>query len=257
MASPQPEDGYTRIANELIEALVRFRIPGQELRVVLAIARKTYGYGKKQDTISYGQIAQMTDIPRPKVIKHVKSLVSKKVLGSTHQGTRKPLTLWINKDYETWLPSPLKGTSPHQGTIASPHQGTKTSPHQGTHKRKKENLQKKRATFDFPDWLDKDLWRDFREHRRKLRKPMTDRAEALLVERLAKYKEEGYNPTNLLKTAIERGWLTVYKPKDRNGTPIPPQAQMVHCPGCHQEPSLERVRAEGGKCPACGRRLEI
>lgn len=144
MASPQTENGYTRIANELLEALIKKRVPGQELRIVLAVARKTYGFGKKLDMISYGQIAELTNIPRARVIEHVKNLVSKRVLGhSPNNETRKPGTIWINKDFDKWKPSPKKGTSPKEGTIASPNNGTTSSPNNGTHKRKKENLQKK------------------------------------------------------------------------------------------------------------------
>jgi len=33
MASPQLENGYTRIANELMEALARIRIPGEARQV--------------------------------------------------------------------------------------------------------------------------------------------------------------------------------------------------------------------------------
>lgn len=143
MASPQCEDGYTRFANELLEQLVAFRIPGQELRIVLFVARKTYGFGKKTDQISYGQISKATSIPRARVIEHVKSLVSKMILGSLNNGTRQPLTLWINKNYEQWKPSPKKGTSLNYETNPSPIYGNKTSPNNGTHKRKKENKQKK------------------------------------------------------------------------------------------------------------------
>lgn len=134
MASPQLENGYVKLANELLDALIFLRLPGQELRVVLAVMRKTYGFNKKSDIISYGQISKMTDIPRPKVIRHIKSLVSKRVLGSSHNGTRQPLTFWINKNYDEWRPGPLKGTSPQEGTTSSPQEGTTPSPHQGTHK---------------------------------------------------------------------------------------------------------------------------
>ncbi|WP_084288457.1 replication protein [Desulfovermiculus halophilus] len=58
MASPQCENGYTRLANELLEALARTRLAGQEYQAVLAIVRKTYGFGKKSDKISYGQLSK-------------------------------------------------------------------------------------------------------------------------------------------------------------------------------------------------------
>ena len=142
MASPQIENGYTKIANELFEALIGMRIPGQEMRVVMAIIRKTYGYNKIKDVISYGQISKLTNIPRVKVIVHVKSLIAKNILHSSYNGTRKPLTMWINKNYAVWVDSPKKDTSPKEGTTDSPNKGNKPSPNKGTHKRKKEIITK-------------------------------------------------------------------------------------------------------------------
>jgi phage replication O-like protein O len=142
MESPQLENGYTRFANEWFERLLSLRLPGQEIRIVLAVIRKTYGYGKKKDNISYGQLAKITNIPRPRVIQHVKSLVSKKVLGSLNNGTREPLTIWFNKHYSQWKPSPKKETSPNKETIDSLNKETKSSLNKETHKRKKEIITK-------------------------------------------------------------------------------------------------------------------
>ena len=47
-ASPQLEDGYTRIANELIEALMRTNLSAYQSRVLWAIWRKTYGFNKRK-----------------------------------------------------------------------------------------------------------------------------------------------------------------------------------------------------------------
>ena len=49
---PQLENGYTKIANELLEAIAAIRIPGEAMQVLLVIIRKTYGYCKKKDAIS-------------------------------------------------------------------------------------------------------------------------------------------------------------------------------------------------------------
>ena len=207
MASPQCENGYTKIANELLEAMIRTRIPGQEMRVMLAVLRFTYGYGKKQDQISYGQIAKMTEIPRVRVIEHVKSLVSKKGLGSLNNGTRKPLTMWINKDFEQWQPSPMKETSPNHGTKPSPNHGNRSSPNHGTLQRKKEI--RKKYNIRLPEFIPASLWKDFKEHRSKIRKPMTPKAEEIMVKKLTKFQAQGYDPVELLETMIEKGWQSI------------------------------------------------
>lgn len=213
MASPQCENGFTKIANELFEAIIRTRLPGQELRIMLAVLRLTYGFGKKEDRISYGQLSKITNIPRSRVIEHVKSLVSKKGLGSLNHGTRQPLTFWINKDFEQWQPSPPKETSPNHETIPSPNHVSNLVPiTRPTKERKKE--EKEIIPIILPEWMEKDLWTDFQEHRKKLRKPMTGKAEEMIIKKLEWLKDKGYNPRHCLLTAIERGWLSVFEPKE-------------------------------------------
>lgn len=46
------DDGYTRIANELLEAVMAADLTARQLKVVLAVIRKTYGFGKKFDRIT-------------------------------------------------------------------------------------------------------------------------------------------------------------------------------------------------------------
>lgn len=49
--APQVEDGYTRIANELFDAILGAQFTAREMSVLMAIIRKTYGFNKKVDDI--------------------------------------------------------------------------------------------------------------------------------------------------------------------------------------------------------------
>lgn len=102
MASPQCENGFLRLANELVDAFAKTRLAGQEYQVVWAVIRKTYGFGKKSDKISYGQLSAMTGLDRRRVFKIVKDLSKKKVLTITNNGDRRPVTICINKNYDQW-----------------------------------------------------------------------------------------------------------------------------------------------------------
>ena len=46
------DDGYTRIANELLEAVMLAGLTQHQLLVFLAVMRKTYGFNKKLDWVS-------------------------------------------------------------------------------------------------------------------------------------------------------------------------------------------------------------
>lgn len=55
----QLEDGFTRIANELLDAAMASGLSETELCVLLAVWRKTYGFSKKMDWISNEQLEEM------------------------------------------------------------------------------------------------------------------------------------------------------------------------------------------------------
>jgi phage replication O-like protein O len=103
---PQCEDGYTKIANELLEALCRIRIPGESMQIFLVIIRKTYGYGKKMDRISLSQFVAATGMKKPNVCRSLKQLetlgviqIDKVVIQNDNTSF---VTYRINKLYETW-----------------------------------------------------------------------------------------------------------------------------------------------------------
>lgn len=96
MASPQVENGFTRIANELLEVVVRAPLDGRELRLVLFVLRKTYGFGKKEDYISLSQFTLHTRIDRSSVCKIIKKLVAYRTL------VKKGSIYAINKNYDEW-----------------------------------------------------------------------------------------------------------------------------------------------------------
>jgi len=99
--NPQLENGYTQIANELIEALARFNLSPYESRLLWYIARKTYGYQKKTDAISLGQFALGTGIPVSNVIRTLKKLESRHFI--TKSKDFYVCEYGINKHYDQWL----------------------------------------------------------------------------------------------------------------------------------------------------------
>ena len=47
MASPQKENGYTTIANELLEAIYGRKFSASQIKILLIILRFTYGFNRK------------------------------------------------------------------------------------------------------------------------------------------------------------------------------------------------------------------
>ena len=104
MANPQKENGYIAIATELYEAMISFRIPGECEQVVKAIFRKTYGYNKKEDSISNSQFVEMTKLDKSNISRSLVKLIKNKVVVKTDNKKRTGNVYKINKDYQEWIP---------------------------------------------------------------------------------------------------------------------------------------------------------
>ncbi|WIF73795.1 replication protein [Proteus vulgaris] len=93
------DDGYTRIANELLESLSCCNLTVRQLRVMLAIIRKTYGFGKKVDRISDSQLADVSGLSRQNVNKAKKELISMNylILEGNKIGVNKEVSAWKNQ----------------------------------------------------------------------------------------------------------------------------------------------------------------
>lgn len=105
MADPQLENGYTRIANDILEALCRVRVPGEVRQIFDVILRKTYGFNKKADRISLSQFVLATGMKKPSIIRAQKAGVYHKLI------YRNANDEWrILKDYSVWIPFTKKLT---------------------------------------------------------------------------------------------------------------------------------------------------
>jgi DNA-binding transcriptional ArsR family regulator len=67
--------------------------------------------------------------------------------------------------------------------------------------------------LEIPDWLDKTDWEDFIAMRKKIGKPMTDRAVKILINKLAKMKSKGVDFSASIQNSILNNWSDVYEPK--------------------------------------------
>ena len=115
MADPQLENGFTQIANELLDALARTRIPGQQRQVFDFIMRRTYGFKKKAVELTFADIARGTGMSRFHAKRAVEELAGKHILRS-NIGTETGKTFSINKDFSEWAHVPKKERRSNIGT---------------------------------------------------------------------------------------------------------------------------------------------
>ena len=110
MASPQCENGYTKIANEILERMLSQRVPGEQLRVLLCIIRASYGWNEKSVSITHQEIADQTGIVRQNVTRAIKGLASKKMLTCIKKDAKGCNELIFNKNYDDWVNKPKRNT---------------------------------------------------------------------------------------------------------------------------------------------------
>lgn len=167
---PQLENGYTRIANEILEILAKTPISATQFRILMVILRYTYGYGEKTAKLSIGFIAKETGISERQAKRELNRLIESKIIKVEEEATfTRARTLSFNKYYNEWhiwdrpevVPAERqdgtdlsggdeideRGQKRGEGTNPTPPEGTKLSPPQVTNlspnkKNNKENTKK-------------------------------------------------------------------------------------------------------------------
>ncbi|PXB01154.1 replication protein [Pectobacterium carotovorum] len=93
------EDGYTRTANELLEAVMLSGLTQHQLLIVIAVWRKTYGYNKKMDWIGNEQFEQLTGMAATKCSTAKNELIRMGVLVQQGRqvGMNKAVSEWKTK----------------------------------------------------------------------------------------------------------------------------------------------------------------
>ena len=76
---------HTQTPNELFDEHMKL-MNGSELKIVLAICRKTFGWHKEQDQISLSQMMEMTGLKRPAVIAGIQSAMSRGIVARRQIG---------------------------------------------------------------------------------------------------------------------------------------------------------------------------
>lgn len=94
------EDGFMRVANEITDSLLMADLTVRQMKVMLAIMRKTYGFNKPMDRLTNTQIAAMTGIHHTHVCAAKRQLIERKFLiaDGVKIGVNKVVSQWISQD---------------------------------------------------------------------------------------------------------------------------------------------------------------
>jgi phage replication O-like protein O len=101
MADVQLENGYVKIANELLDAVIRLRLTGYQTSIFFSIIRKTYGFNKREDQISLSQFEEMAGIARRNVYRTVQELQSMNLI-TIRKESHMRVFYGVQKDVDKW-----------------------------------------------------------------------------------------------------------------------------------------------------------
>ncbi len=87
--------------------------------------------------------------------------------------------------------------------------------------------------FILPDFVPLKTWDEFVKMRQKIKKPLTDYAKKLAVEKLTRFKDKGLSVTDILNDAIFGEWQGLYEPKNKK----PPETMQK---STHNERPMKR-----------------
>lgn len=227
------DDGFTRIANELLEAVMHAGLSQHQLLVFMAVMRKTYGFNKKSDWVSNEQISVLTGILPHKCSAAKSALVKRGILTQTGR------VIGINKAVSEWSSLPVKGTEkraylkkvtlPESGKKSLPESGNAYYPNQVNTKDKhtkdnKDNINNppkspRAVSFDasavkLPDWLSAEIWSSWVAYRRDLKKPIkSQQTVTQAINLLDRCRLSGYSPDEIINQSIANGWQGLFEPK--------------------------------------------
>ncbi|HHL0056071.1 TPA: replication protein [Klebsiella pneumoniae] len=227
------DDGFTRIANELLEAVMHAGLSQHQLLVFMAVMRKTYGFNKKADWVSNEQLSELTGILPHKCSAAKSVLVKRGILTQTGR------VIGINKTVSEWSSLPVKGTEkkPYLKKVTLPESGKKSLPESGNTyypnqvntkdkhtKDNKDNINNppkspRAVSFDalavqLPDWLSAEIWSSWVAYRRDLKKPIkSQQTVTQAINLLDRCRLNGYSPDEIINQSIANGWQGLFEPK--------------------------------------------
>lgn len=134
MADVQPENGFTRIANELLDELCKLRLNGSQWSIILAVWRSTYGWNKKSHRISLTFLENKTSMRKSQIKRELDSLIEMKIIKEYKKATfNEPREIGFNKNYSEY--STLNRVqSSNQDSVQYPNQSTAQYSNQSTKK---------------------------------------------------------------------------------------------------------------------------
>lgn len=169
---------------------------------------------------SYKHIADQCEIARSTVKAHIKQLEKDGFLCIEHrkEGALNKTNLFRLTIARGRAGADPVGREPTGGRAAAdPGRaaadrggGAAADPKPVTSKNQSRNQSKNHGADALPDWLPQAAWANFVAFRKKVRKPLTDRAAVLAIQKLDQLRQQGNPPALVIDQSILNGWAGLF-----------------------------------------------
>lgn len=233
------DNGYTRLANAILDMLCYVELSGRQNRVVHGIIRWTYGYQQKTAYLKAPFLAEAIKYTGDdsNIRTDIRTLKQRKIIVTSGNeiGINPVISEWVleknspsesrNKTSRNLLDSQknTESKTTRQTSRKQPATESKTTrlpsrKQPAIKENPKENSIKKTKNkgidlSSLPEWLNKQTVEDFIEHRKQIKKPVTQVAVSRLITKLDGFRQQGHDPNACLDESIANGWQGVFTPK--------------------------------------------
>lgn len=221
---------YTQVPNVVIDDLAS-KLSDSAFKIYVVLIRKTKGWEQKRDAIAISQFCELTGKSKPTVIKCLDELINLGLIKKTRftrYGNEYELNLSFSHDGVFIKISSKKSLLVKKFDIIGKEilllkvkkfdtqqtLSTNTIKDTNTNRVKKFEVKKfdpLKATL--PINVNFNIWSDFVEMRKQIKKPLTERATTLIVNKLIEF---GVNGDASLEQSIASGWSSIFPVKQNN-----------------------------------------
>lgn len=197
---------YTQIPNVFFDNIMS-KINGSEFKVLMAISRKTFGWHKEIDRISYSQIMEMAGISSKETVNNsIKKLVSKDIIKLEKVGQINYYSINVTEIEPVQKSNQYENCTGDSTKIVPVEQKTGTKivhTKESNINKVKKNIGIKKLIADKPESVSQEVWDEFVLLRKQKRTTVTP----LVIKGIETEAEKaGLSLQDALVTCIERGW---------------------------------------------------
>ncbi|WP_218838256.1 replication protein [Bacillus sp. FJAT-45350] len=110
MANVQLENGFTKLANEILEELAKIKLSPTQYRLLFVIWRYTYGFNRKEHNMTLDFLSGATGCDARQIQRELKRLEGRKVIfQKIKSGSTRKIS--FNKDHDNWIGKTAIGES--------------------------------------------------------------------------------------------------------------------------------------------------